>query len=79
MVSVNVLDIEFLFGFWKNEKVQYVVVCLLCFGLNSDVLSVSMSFSVIFCIYEHIEVFSFVFVFRKVEIPKHDFVIFSVN
>ena len=32
-----------------------IFVCLVCFGLYINVLSVSIRFSAIFCIYEHIK------------------------
>ena len=49
--------------FWENmffeysEKYKCVSVCLACFGLYIDVLSVSMRFNVIVCRYEHISTY----------------------
>ena len=39
--------------FEKSENTRYLMFSV-CFELNVDVLSVSMSFNVVFCIYEHI-------------------------
>ena len=55
----------------KNEKVEEIdsfLVFLVCFGLYIDVLGVSMRFSIIFCMYEHIKkcIFGFFQQFRNV-------------
>ena len=38
----------------KTANVKCVFVLLVCVGLYIDVVSVSMCFNAIFCIYEHI-------------------------
>ena len=54
-----ILDSSFLkiciFVLWKITKQIRTFLILVCLGLYIDVLSVSVRFNIIFCIYEHIQ------------------------
>ena len=65
-----------MFGFCVPQIVNFFFVFLVCFELYIDVLSASMGFCVIFCIYEHIKKKVF-FIFEVSKLQKPDFVIFS--
>ena len=57
--------------FLKKCELDHVFpFCLVCFGLYTDVLGVSMGFSVILRIYEHILKYRFVF-FENFEFRKN--------
>ena len=45
---------KFVFRIRKDEIRKYNLVCLVCFVVYMDVLSVSMRFRLFFCIYEHV-------------------------
>ena len=47
---------------WNKLEIKWMFIFLVCFGLYIDVSSVSMSFTDIFCIYEHILKYMFGFV-----------------
>ena len=47
-----------------------------CFGLYMDVLSVSMRFSVIFCIYEHIQKYICGF-FENLDVSKFEYCLYQ--
>ena len=46
----EIMYVRFLYVFMENEKVKRMFVLLVCLWVYIDVLSVSMSFSVILCI-----------------------------
>ena len=56
---------------WILKKLKYILVLLVCFGLNINVLTVSMRFSVIFCTYEHIFKYTLSFFDKSEMFRKH--------